>query len=125
MMVLADTSVWIAHWRKSDTAFAELLTSGAVLTHPFVIGELACGNLSNRAFVLRNLKELPRAVAATHDETLLLIDQRKLWARGIGWIDAYLLASALLSSCALWTLDRRLDEAAAECGVKRYQDVRG
>ena len=121
-MVLADTSVWIGHWRKNDVAFAELLSTAAVLTHPFVIGELACGNLKDRAVILRDLGELPRVTKATDDETLRLVEERKLWGRGIGWIDAHLIASALLSNCMFWTLDHKLDHAAAHSGVKRYQN---
>lgn len=123
MRVLVDTSVWIGHWRKNDAVFAELLSTAAVLTHPFVIGELACGNLDNRAFVLKALEELPNAVTATHDETLRLIERHKLWGRGIGWIDAHLVASALLSNCMLWTSDKKLDHAAADSGVKRYRNT--
>ncbi len=121
MMVLADTSVWTGHWRKNDVAFAKLLRTAAVLTHPFVVGELACGNLKERAVILKSLEELPRVATATHVEALRLIERRNLWGRGIGWMDAHFLASALLSNCMFWTLDERLDQAAAISGVKRYR----
>ncbi len=76
--------------------------------HPAVIGELACGSLHRRKEVLIDLRKLPAALVADDDETLFVVESRKLWGKGIGWIDAQLLASALLSGCKLWTLDRRL-----------------
>jgi predicted nucleic acid-binding protein len=120
-MVLVDTSVWIDHFRRNSPALAELLDEATVLTHPFVLGELACGNMKNRGAILSSLEALPAAVPATHEETLRLIEDHRLWGRGIGWVDAHLLASALLSHCALWTLDDRLDRTASAAGVKRYQ----
>jgi predicted nucleic acid-binding protein len=120
-MVLVDTSVWIGHFRKKDSALAELLGEGLVLTHPFVLGELACGNLENRAAILSTLEALPGAAAATHEEVLRLIERRHLWGCGMGWIDAHLLASALISHCALWTLDGKLDRAAGVAGVTRHR----
>jgi hypothetical protein len=120
-MVLVDTSVWIDHFRRNSPALAELLDEGVVLTHPFVLGELACGNMKNRGAVLSNLELLPAAVSATHEETSRLIEDHKLWGRGIGWVDAHLLASALISNCALWTLDDKLDRTAGAAGVKRYR----
>jgi predicted nucleic acid-binding protein len=119
-MVLVDTSVWIEHFRKNDPALRELLNDGLVLIHPFVIGELACGNLKNRSRILTDLNALPFAVSPAHDEVLRLIEGRKLAGLGIGWIDGHLLASALLSNCRFWTIDGRLDRAAAAAGVKRY-----
>lgn len=117
MTVLVDTSVWIAHLRKGEPWLAELLSQGAVLMHPFVVGELACGNLRDRVRVLRDLKSLPLVISATHDEVLRLIESRNLSGRGIGWIDTNLLASSLLSNCALWTLDVRLRRVAGDIGM--------
>jgi hypothetical protein len=119
-MILVDTSVWIAHFRYGGPKLAELLNKALVVVHPFVVGELACGNLKNRALILGDLEVLPSAVSATHDEVLRLVEDRKLWGHGIGWIDAHLLASALLSSSPLWTLDAKLARAAATAGVKLY-----
>ncbi len=113
-MILADTSVWIEHFRRGHPEFAKLLLQGQVVIHPCVAGELACGNLKNRATVLSDLKALPPAEIATNEEVLGLIEDRKLWGRGLGWIDAQLLASALLSRCRLWTLDKRLAAVASE-----------
>ena len=117
-MVLVDTSVWVDHLRRGQPKLIGLLEDGSVLTHPFVIGELACGNLSNRSEILENFASLPAAVSAGSDEVLALIESRRLWGRGIGWIDAHLLASALLSHCPLWTLDKQLKQVAAGAGVR-------
>lgn len=119
-MVLADTSVWIEHFRQGQPALAEILNRTAVLVHPFIVGELACGNLKNRARILANLNALPNVEAASHDEVFRFIEDRRLWARGIGWIDGHLLASALLSNSQFWTFDRRLDQVAHEVGIKTF-----
>jgi predicted nucleic acid-binding protein len=122
-MTLVDTSVWIEHLRGGDSVFAALLTEGVVLTHPFVIGELACGNLKHRAQILTDLNDLPAAIPATHEEVLRLVGDRKFWGEGIGWIDAHLLASALLSNCSFWTLDETLNRSAVVTGVKIYKST--
>jgi hypothetical protein len=120
-MILVDTSVWIAHFRVGGSKLGDLLSQTLVMAHPFVIGELACGNLKNRAGILSDLEALPFAVSATHEEVMRLVDVRKLWGLGMGWIDAHLLASALLSNCQFWTLDGKLVRAAAAAGVKVYR----
>lgn len=117
-MLLADTSVWVQHFRRGEPTLADRLAEGLVLMHPFVSGELACGNLKTRAAVLSSLSALPAATLASNIEVLQLIEQRRLWGRGLGWIDMHLLASALLSHCGLWTLDKKLAEAAADLGLK-------
>ena len=117
MMVLADTSVWIEHFRRGTPRLADRLNDGLVLMHPFVSGELACGNLKNRLAVLSDLQNLPEAKLASNPEVLQLVESRKLWGRGLGWIDAHLLAAAMLSNCRLWTLDKRLRQVATEIGV--------
>ncbi len=111
-MTLVDTSVWVDHFRAANPQLQQMLVEGRVLTHPFVIGELACGNLHVRNEILGLLKELPSAEVAGHEEVLQLIDTRRLWGQGLGWIDAHLLASALLTGCELWTRDRSLHAAA-------------
>ncbi len=106
-MILADTSVWVDHLRKGDQALARLLDNGMVLAHPFVIGELALGNLRQRDFILTALQDLPQAVVATGQDVLLFIDQHAL--AGIGYVDAHLLAAVRLTAGAtLWTRDKRL-----------------
>jgi predicted nucleic acid-binding protein len=116
-MVLADTSVWIQHFRRGEPALARRLSDGLVLMHPFVSGELACANLNGRASILSDLHALPSAQLASNAEVLQLVDDRRLWGRGLGWVDVHLLASALLSHCGLWTLDKKLRGAAAELGL--------
>src|SRR5579863_4198309 len=118
-MLLADTSVWIQHFRRGLPTLADRLSDGLVPMHPFVSGEPACGNLKTRAAVLSSLHALPAAKLASSTEVLQLIERRRLWGRGLGWIDIHLLASALLSHCELWTLDKKPAEVAAEPGLSR------
>lgn len=114
-MILVDTSVWVEHLRKGTPALAIALEQGRVLTHPFVLGELACGNLKNRGEVLRLLRELPAAPMATDAEALDFIERRALMGRGIGYIDVHLLASVVLAgSVRLWTRDQRLAAVAED-----------
>jgi hypothetical protein len=117
-MVLVDSSVWIEHLRAGNPALAGLLSETRVLTHPLIAGELACGNLKNRAAILADFDALPSATPASHQEVLRLVDDRKLWGRGLGWIDMHLLASARLSGCQFWTLDRRLAQSARDLGLR-------
>jgi Predicted nucleic acid-binding protein, contains PIN domain len=116
-MLLADTSVWVAHFRQGNPAFAEFLSEGLILMHPFVAGELACGNLKSRTALLSDLAALPLATRASDPEVLRLVEDRRLWGLGLGWIDVHLLAAALISPCRLWTLDKRLASAASQLGV--------
>ena len=111
-MILVDSSIWGDHLRKGNATLARRLADGDVLTHPAVIGELALGDLSDRATILALLGRLPRARVASDDEVMAFIENLSLWARGIGWVDAHLLASARLTGCALWTTDRPLVAAA-------------
>ena len=114
-MILVDTSVWVDHLRSPNARLASELEAGRVLIHPFVVGELACGNLKNRREVLELLGTLPFAPMATHAEALDFLEARALMGRGIGFIDVHLLASAALASPArLWTADRSLAAAASE-----------
>jgi predicted nucleic acid-binding protein len=122
-MILVDTSVWIDHFRRGGPLLKDLLSEGVVITHPFVIGELACGNLMHRTSILSDLNALPIALSASHDEVLRLVEDRKLWGQGIGWVDAHLIASALLSNCRFWTLDRRLDRWAADAAVNLHRNI--
>jgi predicted nucleic acid-binding protein len=115
--MLVDTSVWVDHLRRRNAALAQLLEQTQVWTHPFVIGELACGNLGRRAIVLSSLSELPQAPIVTHAEVLAFVAARRLMGRGLGWIDVHLLASAMLARIPFWTTDRRLAVAAKELGV--------
>lgn len=119
MTVLVDRSIWIEHFRKGHPHLTELLKEGMVLMHPFVLGELASGNLKRRDEILEELAELPKAVEATHEETLHLMERRKLWACGIGWVETHLIASALLSNCRVLTINERLHRAAAHAGGRQ------
>jgi predicted nucleic acid-binding protein len=117
-MILVDTSVWIDHLRTGEPALADALTHGQVLVHPFVLGELACGNLRNRREILDSLRHLPNAPRVSDEEAHLLIESRSLMGRGIGYIDVHLLASALLDDQPrLWTRDKRLAAVAGELSV--------
>ncbi len=113
-MILVDTSVWIDHLRAADKALVSALNDRRVLVHPFVIGEIALGNLRQRDLVLSLLRALPHAKAATDDEVLEFVSAHRLNGSGIGLIDAHLLASVTLTPGArLWSRDRRLREIAA------------
>ncbi len=111
-MVLADTSLWISHFRKGNSQLQDLLIEGKVACHPFIIGELACGKLKNRKEIFALLDALPKTELAGHDEMLYFIEQHQLMGKGLGYIDTHLLASTLLSGIYLWTLDNNLKDAA-------------
>jgi predicted nucleic acid-binding protein len=115
--MLVDTSVWVDHLRRGNAALVRLLNRDEVRTHPFVIGELACGNLRSRKEILALLAALPQAAVAGHRETLAFVEANRLMGRGIGWVDVHLLASARLTGIPLWTLDRRLKEIAGSLGL--------
>lgn len=117
-MILVDTSVWIDHLHIGDERLISLLDAGEVLAHPFVIGELALGNLRQRDAVLSDLADLPQAVPAAHEDVLELINREALSGLGIGYIDAHLLAAVRLTAGSkLWTRDRHLNSVAADLGV--------
>ncbi len=116
-MILVDTSVWVEHLRHGSERLASLLNEGVVLCHPHVIGELACGNLQNRAEILRLLQSLPQAPVVGHEEVLHFVEIRGLIGIGLGYIDVHLLASAVLGMAPLWTLDQRLNRAAQKLGA--------
>ena len=116
--VVADTSVWIAHFRSADLTLARLLRAGRIRMHPYVVSELALGSLVNRLQTLADLRSLPSVPVADPSELDRLIESRSLYSRGIGFVDAHLLASALLDgNLEIWTLDKRLAALAAELGV--------
>ena len=112
-MVLVDTSVWVNHLRTGSARLRQLLEEGQVLCHPFVIGELACGNLANRHEVVTLLQNLPSLPEIAHAEALWFIERHDLTGRGIGLIDVHLLAAARLAGAELWTDDRRLARVAS------------
>lgn len=116
-MILADTPVWIDHFRLGNKRLHSLLEAGEVVGHPFVVGELACGNLRNRDEILALLRVLPAAVVADNEEVLEFIDRHQLHGAGLGWVDVHLLASAKLTKCLLWTLDKSLGRMAGKLSV--------
>jgi len=116
--MLVDTSVWVDHLRAGDMRLSAMLERSNVAMHPMVLGELACGNLKNRAKLIALWRNLPQLAAATDAEALLFLERHRLWGRGIGYIDLLLLASVSLQGEALlWTRDRRLRETAENLGL--------
>jgi predicted nucleic acid-binding protein len=117
-MILVDTSVWIDHINTSDLMLATLLREERVLAHPYVIGEISLGSLRDRDVVRGALLDLPRSPVATPEETFYLIEHEGLFNRGIGYVDASLLASARLQpGVTLWTRDKRLRKVAEELNL--------
>jgi predicted nucleic acid-binding protein len=117
-MILVDTSVWVAHLRTGDAQLERLLQDGEVLCHPFVVGELACGQIHNRCEILSLLRALPMGTVAEHEEILQFIETHRLMGLGLGLIDVHLLAAARLAQVPLWTFDRRLDAATRSVEVE-------
>lgn len=112
-MILADTSIWIDHFRRSDPRFVQFLDRGEIVLHPFVIGELVLGYVPRIAEMIDDLRTLPKAIAADADEVLNFIARRKLSGSGIGYVDVHLLAAAALApETLLWTRDKRLHDVA-------------
>ena len=117
-MILADTSVWIDHLSRKDDAFALLLNDSQIMTHPFVIGEIALGNLNNRTEILSKIQKLPMMPATSDSEILFFITQRQLAGRGVGYIDVHLLAATTMTPPArLWTRDKKLLAVATSLGL--------
>jgi predicted nucleic acid-binding protein len=117
-MILVDTAVWVDHLRSGEPTLAALLEAGRVLGHAFVRGELACGQLRQRAMILSFLARLPQAAIATDAEATDLIERRRLMGRDIGYVDVHLLAGAMLTPGArLWTRDRNLAAVAQSLGL--------
>lgn len=115
-MVLADTSVWVEFLRAKNPRLKALLEGGEILGHPFVAGELACGNLVRRGEILGFLRSLPQAIVAEHEEALRFLETHRLTGLGLGYVDIHLLASSRLSGAPLWTRDHALARAAESLG---------
>jgi len=116
-MILVDTSVWIDHFHHSEEDLKELLLSNQVCIHPFILGELSCGNFSNRKEVLSLLRTLRSIDQVLDEEAFILIEDRKLFGKGLGFIDIYLLASAMIHHVPIWTRDKSLKRVAGELGI--------
>ena len=111
-MVLVDTSIWVSHFRQAHAGLVNLLNNGEVACHPFIVGELACGNLKSRTTILTLLEALPMAIAVEHQEALTFIEGHALMGKGLGYIDVHLLASCILTGLPIWTLDKKLERVA-------------
>jgi predicted nucleic acid-binding protein len=121
-VILADTSVWIDHFRSADARFRAALEWRQVSVHPFVVGELACGHLKNRDVLLSFLRDLPAAPIASDDEVLMFIERHRLMGLGLGYIDVHLLVSTALAGAGrLWTRDRQLAEIAAKLDLAHVE----
>jgi hypothetical protein len=116
-MVLVDTSIWVEHLRKGNRQLERLLTDAQVLCHPFIIGELACGNINNRKEILSLLSSLPLAPVLEFDEFLFFIDENQLMGIGIGFVNVHILASSKLAGTLLWTADKKLNSAAIKLAL--------
>lgn len=119
-MILVDTSVWVDHFRRGNRRLVEALEEDRVVCHPFVIGELACGQLQRRREILSLLEALPQARELRHAEALAFLEAHRLQGAGLGWIDVHLVASARLSHVRLWTLDLKLQRAARASHVSLH-----
>ena len=116
-MILVDSSIWVAHLRDGNVGLENLLIEGNVACHPFIIGELACGNIENRKEIISLLQSLPMALQAEHDEVLQFIDNHRLMGSGLGYIDMHLLASANLTKIPLWTFDKILHNVSLKLAL--------
>ena len=117
-MVIVDTSIWVTHLRQGSRQLEKLLMDAEVMCHPFIIGELACGDLKNRNEIISLLQSLPMAPTIEFDEFLFFIDRNHLMGKGVGFVDVHLLASAQLTGIPLWTADKRLKSAADQLRVR-------
>ena len=112
-MVLIDTSVWVNHLRAGNDHLKKLLLEMRVSCHPFIVGELACGNIKNRKEFLSLIQTLPMVQSINEKEFLYFVEQNNLIGKGVGFVDVHLLASARLSEISLWSFDKKLDRIAS------------
>jgi predicted nucleic acid-binding protein len=111
-MVLVDTSVWVSHFRHKNRDLERLLSQELVYCHSLIIGELACGHLTDRQEILSLIQELPQTIEATHEDVLIFIERHRLMGKGLGIVDVHLLASASLSGLSIWTEDKPMRQVA-------------
>jgi predicted nucleic acid-binding protein len=116
-MVLVDTTVWVNHLRYGNRGLEALLNDGHVICHPFIVGEIACGDLRNRVEILLLLQALPTASQVEHEEVMQFIEHYRLMGKGLGYVDMHLLASAILTKIPMWTLDKKLHEVSSKMGI--------
>ena len=117
-MILVDTSIWINHLRTPSKLLGQLLDLEQVLIHPFIVGELACGNLANRKEIIALLHSLPLAPKADDDEILFFVERHKLMGRGLSLVDVHLLAATMIGGASLWTADHKLQLVARNLGIE-------
>ncbi len=115
-MVLADTSVWVSHFRKTEGELVGLLNRGWVMSHPFIVGELASGSLRNRKVILSLLQDLPMAVLVEHLEMVAFIEAQGIMGKGLGYVDVHLLVSSRIAGVPVWTLESEMLSAAKILG---------
>jgi predicted nucleic acid-binding protein len=116
-MVLVDTSVWVSHLRLGNPKLQEMLQEGKVVSHPFIIGELTCGNISNRVEIISLMQSLPMLDIVEHEELLLFIEHNKMMGTGLGFVDVHLMAAAILAGIPLWTQDKKLRQACSRLSI--------
>ena len=116
-MIIPDSSVWVEMFRREDAALEGVLLGKQAELHPFVLGELACGNLGSRKRTLSMLMRLRPAPVVPHGVVVRLVEQQRLYGQGLGWIDMHLLAAAVVGARGLMTYDERLSSAASRLGV--------
>lgn len=122
-MILADTSIWIDHLRSENEEMRKHLHQGEIVIHPFIIAELALGSLSRRTKTLELLDLLPQVRMPRLSEVRLMIEARRLYSKGIGLIDAHLIASVFVDSpTLLWTRDKPLRKVAENLGIHANMD---
>ena len=122
MNVLVDTSIWVDHLHARDPLLANILEQGLAATHPFIVGELACGSIRNRTEFIHLLKDLPRITQVDDDEILQFITLHQLHGKGLGLVDVHLLAACRIDRCKLWTRDKRLLSAAESLQVTTLRE---
>jgi predicted nucleic acid-binding protein len=118
-MILVDTSIWIDHLSNSNDELVRILNSSRVCIHPFIIGELSCGNISNRKEILSLLNALPRIEPALEEEVFTLIENKKLYGIGLGFVDVNLIASALIHDVKIWTYDKSLKRISKKLNIHK------
>jgi predicted nucleic acid-binding protein len=116
-MVLANTSVWVSHLRHGNSKLQELLEARKVVSHPFIVGELACGNISNRVEIISLMQSLPMLDVVENEELLLFIEHKKMMGTGLGFVDVHLMAAAVLAAIPLWTQDKKLKQACSQLNI--------
>jgi predicted nucleic acid-binding protein len=117
-MIIVDTSIWVDHLSKGCSELELLLNDNKVIVHPYVIGELACGNIRNRKLILSYLTALPSVPVITSSEYFMFIDSNKLTGQGLGFVDIHILGSAFLVGLKVYTRDKALLHASEKLGIR-------